>query len=131
VVKHGDYDGALFLIDKQGAIREYLGGAYVLSVDHKFLFSVYYTDDSGIEVIDLTSGSSLFREFSFPYPRQWYSLEGWYFFVSENSPDSLFSWDPLKRVFQIAKIDSANLQKANKLQWSFLPPDHNDCNCNK
>jgi hypothetical protein len=130
IVKLGDYDGRLLLIDKNGTIREYYGGAFLVTPDKKYLFSHYASDLSALEVIDATNGKSLGRRTTFPEVAQWYSDKGQYFFSSSDQPDSVYTWNSHRRVFQASRADSTKLQTAIKLHWDFVPPENYDCGCN-
>ena len=56
VVKNGDADGRLFLIDKKGGVTELPGGFYFVTFDTRFLISEYVGDFQQVVVFDLITG---------------------------------------------------------------------------
>jgi len=81
IIKKGDYDGRLFLVTKKGTIIDTIGGNYFISSDNRLLFSQYYSDISGVSVIDLNQSKVLFSSSSMPYIFQWYIFNNTYFFT--------------------------------------------------
>jgi hypothetical protein len=59
VVKNGDFDGRLFLIDKKGKVTELPGGFYFVSFDRRYLYSEYAADTQEIVVFDLLFGKTV------------------------------------------------------------------------
>lgn len=56
VVKNGDLDGRLFLIDRKGMVTELPGGFYFVSFDRRYLYSEYSGDIQEVVVFDLLFG---------------------------------------------------------------------------
>lgn len=133
VVKEGDYDGILYLIDMQGRIRKYLGGSYFVSRWGRYLFSQYDSDEWTTVVIDLETGDSLSATpDSFPYPSQWYrARKGYYFYTSTDTPDSMFTWKANSKVFTAQVLNPRIVAASDKVgdDFSFSPPANNDCGC--
>lgn len=132
VVKHGDYKGTLILIDTLGRLKEYYGGEYLVTKDERYLFSVYFSDGRGLEVIDLSTGKSVFRKETFPYANKWYISGQTYFFTSESVPDSVFVWDSIGCSFQARTLTQNTMASSHNLEMTFYPSgDYNDCSCDK
>lgn len=88
IVKHGDYDGHLLLIDKAGKIINLGGGSFFLTDDKNYLFSLYEADSdgTGFSVYDLKNKQIAYK--SDKDPRfanidQWYKDDKGYFFTSD------------------------------------------------
>ena len=81
IVKKGDYDGRLFLIQKDGIVFDLMGGHYFISKDHRYLFSEYDSDISGLAIFDIKLGKVIFSSAKLPYIFQWYCKNGIYFFT--------------------------------------------------
>jgi hypothetical protein len=134
IVKFGDYDGRLYLVDLQGNLTEYPGGAYIVSRFEEFLLVEYYSDSQSIEVIDLKNGESLIHgPDTLPPPGQWYfngkGQEGYYFYTSENSPDSMYICDIHSRQFVSQVLNKKLAAESDKISYDFFPPMNNDCGC--
>ena len=56
VVKNGDFDGRLYLIDRDGAVFDLPGGFYFVSADGRYLFSEYAAETQEVVVFDLVTG---------------------------------------------------------------------------
>lgn len=73
--KLGDYDGRIFIIDSKGVVTEKPGGQFYVSKDKRYLFSDYYSDESGLTVFDFNSGQTLFSETIAPRLYEWYQKD--------------------------------------------------------
>jgi len=73
--KLGDYDGRIFIIDSKGVVTEKPGGQFYVSKDKRYLFSDYYSDESGITVFDFNTGQTLFSETITPRLYEWYQKD--------------------------------------------------------
>jgi hypothetical protein len=80
VIKEGDYDGHLFLIQKDGAVINVMGGKYLLSANHDLIVSIYSSDESGIAVVDAHNGKIMLSTKNLPNIYQWYQKESVYYF---------------------------------------------------
>ncbi len=136
VVKNGDYDGRLYLVNKEGKVFNLIGGYYFFSKDKKYLFSVYASDDIGLEVFDLMTGRVVFSSSSTPLPgwiEQWYEKDSRYFFTVEN--DSELSAEERMLYFYDFKankiIEKANafseVTAAHPIVYDFDPRKYEDC----
>jgi hypothetical protein len=76
--KLGDYDGRIFIIDTEGNVTEKLGGQFYVSKDKRYLFSDYYSDESGLTVFDFTTGQTIFSETITPRLFEWYNKDNKY-----------------------------------------------------
>jgi len=59
VVKNGDFDGRLFLIDRKGTVTDLPGGFYFVSFDRRYLYSEYAADTQEVVVFDLLFGKTV------------------------------------------------------------------------
>jgi len=73
--KLGDYDGRIFIIDSKGVVTEKPGGQFSVSKDKRYLFSDYYSDESGLTVFDFNTGQTLFSETIAPRLYEWYQKD--------------------------------------------------------
>jgi len=73
--KLGDYDGRIFIVDSKGVVTEKPGGQFYVSKDKRYLFSHYYSDESGLTVFDFNSGQTLFSETIAPRLYEWYQKD--------------------------------------------------------
>lgn len=62
ISKFGDYEGQTLLIDTIGNLIELTGGSFSVSTDKKHLFSIWYSDLSGITVFELTQRKPIFSK---------------------------------------------------------------------
>ena len=134
IVKFGDYDGKLYLVDKEGNINDFWGGAYFITIDKKFMISEHHSDLHEIEVIDLMNGKSFFRcSEQIPDPLQWYyyktGLRTEYFFVSSEHPDLMYVCDFVKKRIRIKFLINNVLSMSTKIKYDFELPQENDCGC--
>ena len=85
ISKFGDYDGRLYVINKKGEFKDYLGGKFYVSSDSKYLFTNYDSDLSGVSIIDLTKNELIYTGELKQYLADWYFQDGQYFaIVSED-----------------------------------------------
>lgn len=104
IVKHGDYDGHLILIDKTGKISKIAGGSYFITADKRSLFSDYEEDTmgTGFAVFNLVTNRVVFKTTKkdsawFDNIDQWYKDGAGYFFTASSSdgdaqPNRKDSW---------------------------------------
>ncbi len=137
VLKIGDYDGRLIIVDPGGAFRNVNGGAYVVVHDCRLLLSRYDADLPGFTMIDTDTGAVL-AENEDLWVADWYRFGGEIVVVSSG-----VSWVPTDEA-QVIKVqsfscetrrlreraaDSASIREANSLGFSFIPFDHPWCSC--
>jgi hypothetical protein len=107
IIKLGDYVGKLFLIGTKGNIYSFHGGAYFLSKDKKLLFSLYDSDCTGIDVIDLRVLKSIFTLNCLPQqPEYWYIRGNSYYFTSIDTPDSAYFYGGPNKGFVSYLLDN-------------------------
>ena len=126
-----DYDGRLLLIDKHGHVSDYAGGEYWVTRDGRYLFSVYYTDGDGLEIIDLKSDRSIFFQVfeTDASPDKWFEHNGSYSFTKENEPDSLYTFSFKMKRFVARKMDAELVARSRPIEYDFVPPERVDCGC--
>jgi len=127
VVKGGDYDGRLLLIDKDGVVVDLPGGFYFVTDDKKFLISEYSSDEPGLTVFDLASHRIVLQPKDVPEIGSWYRDAQGYFFMEFENPGHARRLDLENH--QIVKINvSVNDRKnATKVQYDFDPRKKQDC----
>ncbi len=133
VIKYGDYDGRLFLIDKSGKMTQYMGGSYLVSHNKGMLFSEYSSDLKGVEVVDLRNGVSICRSTNLPLVQKWYynNIGGdeKYFFTSDDVIDSIYVFNSKTNLISSKPIDSLLIKRSVILKYNFEPPDDIMCGC--
>jgi hypothetical protein len=88
ISKFGDYDGQTLLIDKNGHLTELKGGSFSISVDKKFLFSIWNSDIDGLTIYDVKEQRVMFNEeneLSNHYEAAYFQ-KGKYYLSMHNSP---------------------------------------------
>ena len=74
LVKHGDYDGRLILIDRNGSVKDLPGGYYFVTAGN-LLFNVQSdADGDGFSVLDLETGKILAETTCKAPVQQWYRI---------------------------------------------------------
>ena len=138
VVKNGDYDGRLFLVNENGEVFDLIGGFYFISENKKFLFSHYASDTSGLAVFDLLEGLVVFSSDRLPaYQHQWYKYDDSYFFTASEWLDSSGMPDEKKNVGYFYDFTSqeivekimtrAELGASEPIKFDFDPRDYDNC----
>jgi len=138
LIKLGDYDGRILLIDKDGVLKNLPGGLFFITENKRYLFSQYSSDDSSFLVFDLHLGKIVYTSTDIPYIHQWYCKNGRYFFtVSEwvsNSPlpienrNIIYAYDLISHT--LSKESGAPwLQGASKQFYDFHPKEYINCLC--
>jgi len=135
LVKFGDSDGNVLLIDHIGMIRTFRGGNFFITEDHRYLVSPYSSDCGGLTVFDLKEDSLIFdkncendpafNERSFYV--HWYKDKNqnyyWLGNYGETDPEGFywiyqFSFDDKK--FKLEKVRKEFLNKLLDVQWVEL-----------
>jgi hypothetical protein len=136
VVKEGDYNGRLLLVDGSGRVTDILGGSFFIA-SARFLVSEYASDSSGLAVFDLMAHKLLMQSTDVPYVQNWYRDSKGYFFTE--SEWSGASGRPHEKPGvacrlelekgQIAKIDISppTLKSARRITEDFDPTQYADC----
>lgn len=128
ILKKGDYDGRLWIVQDSGIVTELIGGDYFITADQNYIFSVYYSDIGGLAVFDLNSGKTLFSSKDLPSLYQWYEVNGTYFFTvsdwtkSKNgypNEDTKFGYFFDFKLSRIVKgpLKSQDLSHARKIRY--------------
>lgn len=135
ISKFGDYDGRLYLVNRKGQLKDYIGGTFYVSNDKRYLFTNYDSDQAGVSIIDLTTQEVMFSGELKQYLANWYFQNGQYFAivsadVTINGETELLHFDLTTRSFKTKrtkeKIESSYQLKAyNNVQ--NVP----DCSCGK
>jgi len=137
LVKEGDYDGHLLLVDREGKVTDLLGGFYFLTTDKRFLVSEYSSDSSGLAVFDMQAHRLLFQSTDVPYVQEWYKERSGYFFtesvwsngesVPHEGRDAIYRLDLRARKFVKSSIDPKVFQSATRIAFDFDPRQSEDC----
>lgn len=137
LVKEGDYDGHLLLVDKQGVVTDLLGGSFFVTTGGKFIVSEYSSDSSGLAVFDLRAHRILLKSKEIPYIQNWYKDRAGYFFTESEwsngsgspheKPGLAYRLDLNGR--KVAKIskDPEQLKSAARVNDDFDPRQSPDC----
>ncbi len=135
-LKLGDYDGRLLLVDQQGNLTNLPGGSYFMDRQRNLLFSEYYSDASGLAVVDLNSSRVLFQSTQIPPIQQWYQKGGDYFFTESEwkksgspmeKPGVLHIFDFKTQRLVKEKISADFLKGAEKVSYDFNPKKAENC----
>ena len=127
VVKEGDYDGRLLLIEKDGSVVNLPGGFYFVTSDQKFLISEYAADVSEWTVFDLANHRILLQAKNLPDIDSWYRDKSGYFFVEAGRPEHAQRLDLENGQFVKFGLSANSLKTATKVRYDFDPRKKEDC----
>lgn len=138
ISKLGDYDGKIFILDKTGKVTEKRGGPFSISKDQHYLFSDFYSDQSGLTVFDLRKNLVLFSDTIEPTRlAEWYFQDKKYFAeiwdAKANSVNhtQIAIFDIKTNKLAITKVDTNYTKQANKLATYNDNRKIKDCGCGK
>ncbi len=142
VIKIGDYDGRLFLINKEGAVLDYRGGKFFITDDNKYLVCQYDSDKSIITIFDIQKEKFLFEITHIPTIYHLYKSNDKYFFTgtewlhvskglvkaSENKKSYyIIDYRFKNKTIKSENID--NLKDKKKIHFDFNPQEYQNCEC--
>lgn len=130
LVKEGDYDGRLLLVDRQGVVTNLLGGFFFVTADGRFIVSQYSSDETGLAVFDLQAHRTMLQSKEVPY-QNWYKDGLGYFFAEDDSPEeentAIYRLNLKTAKLLKSTIDPKRLQAAHKVRFDFDPRQFSDC----
>jgi hypothetical protein len=129
VVKEGDYDGRLLLIDKDGDVFDLPGGFHFVTSDRKYVISEYASDDSepGFTAFDLVNHRIILQPRDPPEIGSWYHDELGYFFMEYGRPGHAQRLDFENQRLVKINVSASDRNKATKVQYDFDPRKKQDC----
>jgi hypothetical protein len=137
LVKEGDYDGHLLLVDKQGVVTDLMGGSFFVTAGGRFIVSQYSSDSSGLAVFDLQAQRPLLQSKEIPYIQNWYKDGSGYFFTESEwsngnpypheKPDVAYRLDWNGRKVVKSGMDPQRLKSATRVEDDFDPRKSPDC----
>ena len=127
MVKEGDYDGRLLLIDKDGGVVDLPGGFHFVTSDKKFLVSEHSSDEPGLTVFDLATHRIILQPKDVPEIGSWYRDEQGYFFMKYEAPGNAQRLDLVNRRFLKINVSPNDRKKATKVRYDFDPRKKQDC----
>jgi len=127
VVKEGDYDGRLLLINKDGGVVDLPGGFYFVTGDKRFLISEYASDSSGLTVFDLVNHSIILQPKDVPEIGSWYRDESGYFFMEYQHAGRARRLDLENHRMLKINVTENDRKKATKVRYDFDPRKKQDC----
>ena len=141
VVKNGDFDGRLYLIDRNGTVFDLPGGFYFVTADGRYLFSEYVAEAQEVVVFDLVAGKVVLDTSAadaFHLPGEiydWYYDGKRYFFTivkGETNSKGMVVEDR-KALFEVnlahPGIDrvTGDFSRLFHKKWDFDPRAYKDC----
>jgi hypothetical protein len=136
LVKEGDYNGRLLLIDTSGRVTDIIGGSFFIA-DARFLVSEYASDSSGLAVFDLRAHKLLMQSKDVPYVQDWYrDSKGYFFTESEWSgntgqphakPGVAYRLDLEKGKIVKVDVSAPAVKAATRVTEDFDPTQYADC----
>lgn len=136
LVKEGDYDGRLLVLDREGKLTETLGGSFFVA-EGRFLVSDYSSDGAGLAVFDLQAHKLMLQTTDLPYIQQWYrDAAGFFFTESEWSGTSgkphekqgiAYRLSLQKAKIEKITINQSQLKSATLVKYDFDPRRYEDC----
>jgi|SRR5271157_91706 len=137
LVKEGDYDGHLLLVNGSGNVTDTLGGRFFVTADRRFLVSEYSSDLAGLAVFDLTQGRLILHSTDVAYAQNWYrDQQGYFFTESEWSANSgepherlgvAYGLDLKRGKIVESSLSSLRLKSASPVKYDFDPRQYSDC----
>jgi len=127
IVKEGDYDGRLLLIDTEGKVVDLPGGFYFVTADKKFLVSEYSSDAPSLTVFDLASHKVILQLKDAPEIGSWYRDGVEYFFMEYEGGGKAQSLDFESRRMLKITVSDAKKKNATKIRYDFDPRSKKDC----
>ncbi len=142
IVKIGDYDGRLFIIDKRGNIDDFPGGRFFITDDKRYLVTEHSSDsDDTLTVIKLSDGAKYFLVELQRCIWQWYRNDGKYFYTLASSKDATKRWHEISDTVCLLDFKNrclyqspsllANDKNSVKVQYYFDFNDLKDCECER
>jgi len=127
VVKEGDYDGRLLLIDKDGGVVDLPGGFYFATDDKKFLVNEYASDVYELTVFDLANHRIALQSKDIPEIGRWYRDDSGYFFMESGRPGHTQRLDLENRGLVKISVSVNDRRNATKVRYDFDPRKKKDC----
>jgi hypothetical protein len=129
IVKEGDYDGRLLLVNREGETVDLPGGFYFVTADKKYIISEYASDDSepGLTVFDLTNQRIVLQPKDTPEIGSWYRDESGYFFMEYERPGHAQRLDLDNQRLVKIRVNANDLRNATKVRYDFDPRKKQDC----
>jgi hypothetical protein len=139
IIKLGDYDGRLIVVDKKGGVVDTPGGRFFTTSDKRYLFSEYVSDIGGISVLDMKTGKAVFTSTRTPFVDNWYHYRGSVAFTEYDSANKRKepAVNPSKgRIFHIYdfkehRFDRVRIYTSSddleKIEYDFGDPRGCDC----
>ena len=153
IVKYGDYDGNIIILDAYGNVTKEMGGSIEVSPDKRYLFSDYDSDLPGVTIYDFEKHKTLLTPDSLeidsglgePQIGRWYYQDNKYiarvYTDAEEGeyPDTVHitiaTYDTKKNKIVYSKKDKGFLKNSNLLPGSFdvsvFSDTTNRCNCGR
>jgi hypothetical protein len=120
IIKRGDYDGRLYLINTKGKVFNFPGGEYFISKDKKLLFSISESDCSGIDIIDLKTLKSIYSITCLSKnPDYWFFYDKKYYYTSLDIKDSVYVYEGPIKGFVSYFMDKRTFKSAEKIKLDF------------
>jgi hypothetical protein len=129
VVKEGDYDGRLLLIDKDGGVVDLPGGFYFVTADRKYVISEYASDDSepALTVFDVVNHRIVLQPKDAPEIGSWYRDDSGYFFTEYGKSGHAQRLDLENHRLVKISVGANDRKNATKVQYDFDPRKKQDC----
>jgi hypothetical protein len=120
IIKRGDYDGRLYLINTKGKVFNFPGGSYFVSKDKKLLFSISELDCRGIDIIDLKTLNSIYSKTCLSKnPDYWFLFDKKYYYTSHEIKDSVYVYEGPNKGFVSHLRDKRTFKSAKKIKLDF------------
>jgi len=127
VVKEGDYDGRLLLIDHNGGVVDLPGGFYFLTADKKYLVSQYASEAPGLTVYDLANHEIVLEQKNLPQIGAWFRDQEGYFFMEYERPGHAQRLDLKNRQLLKTRVPANDREAATKVDFDFDTRKKQDC----
>ena len=140
IVKLGDYDGRLLLINDEGKHWNLPGGSFFLSKDKQYLFSTHECDaPTGIAIFDLKNAIPVFETNEKakavpPIVDKWYFNGTNYFFTTKEADGStskgnkreILVFDAKGRKLDKKRVSTAEIAAATAVKYDFNAMSESD-----
>jgi hypothetical protein len=130
--KFGDYDGRVYVVTRNGKMKDFPGGSFYISPDNRFIFSNHYSDLVGVTIFDLSENQLIYSGELENDVSDWYYDDGQYFalvHIDGNATDKRITFDLQTKQFKLDQL-AGRVDERKKLKH-YNNPKEKDCECGK
>lgn len=135
LVKSGDNDGRLYLVNRHGNVLDISGGTYFIAPNKRYLFSQSTSNPAALTVIDIKSEKIVYSSKTLPLIHSWHVKKHAIFFTESTSHEhrgvakqGMGNWyDFLDHKFVRHELTRNYLDESKPLNFDFDPRTYENC----